>query len=274
MFGKLLKNDLKAQWHSISTIFLCTFFVAVAAELITVFSKNQYISVLGGLVVFLALGFACIVVLIAVAMMFSKTVFGRAGYLTLMLPVKTGSLVKSKTVSGLIWIFSVFALFIGSFVLWVHQVRQVLGDEAIESVEELLSLFGVPSFLTIAIGAAVFCFSIATTILVVVQCMYLGITCSHISPISKFGVIGAIVVFFASFYVIQSATSAISSAVPVGFVITADTVKLTTDTIAAAKAAGSGTLSLGVMGAVLRLFCAIGLHFPTVYLINHKVNIK
>lgn len=274
MFGKLLKNDLKAQWHSISTIFLCTFFVAVAAELITVFSDNKYIAVLGGLVVFLALGFACIVVLIAVAMMFSKTVFGRAGYLTLMLPVKTGSLVKSKTISGLIWIFSVFALFIGSFALWVHQIRDVLGDEAIESVEELLSLFGVPSFLTISIGAAVFCFSLATAILVIVQCMYLGITCSHVSPISKFGIIGAIVIFFVSFYAIQSVTSAISSAVPVGLVITAETVKLTTDTAAAAQAAGNGALSIGIMGSILRLLCAAGLHFPTVYLINHKVNIK
>lgn len=274
MFGKLLKNDLKAQWHSMSTIFLCVFFVAVAAELLTVFSSNKYIQVLGGFVVFLALGISCLVVIIAAAMMFSKTMFGRAGYLTLTLPVKTSSLVLSKSISSLIWVFSVFALFIGSLALWIYQVQKVLGDQMLESVESLLSIFGAPSFLTISIGVVFTLINLAITILVIVQALQLSLTCSQVSPISKFGMLGTIVIFFVLFYIIQTVTTAVSNAIPVGFVITSEAVKLTTDTLATANASGSGALTIGIVGSITRLACAIGLHFPIVHLINHKVNVK
>ena len=40
MFGKLLKNDLKAQWHFVSTIYLCAFIVAAVAEGFALFSKK------------------------------------------------------------------------------------------------------------------------------------------------------------------------------------------------------------------------------------------
>ena len=33
MFGKLLKNDLKAQWFSVSAIYFCAFIAAVACEI-------------------------------------------------------------------------------------------------------------------------------------------------------------------------------------------------------------------------------------------------
>ena len=107
MFGKLLKNDLKAQWYSVAPIFLCIFVIAAVSEIFVLVSKNNVVSTLGGLLVSLVLLFACFVIIIAVAMMFSKTVFGRAGYLTLTLPVKTRSLIWSKTLSGLIWTYAV-----------------------------------------------------------------------------------------------------------------------------------------------------------------------
>lgn len=274
MFGKLLKNDLKAQWHSMSTIFLCSFIVAIAAELFTIISDNQVIRVLGGVLVILSLGFACIFVLIAVAMMFSKTMFGRAGYLTLTLPVKTGSLIRSKALSGLIWIFSVYALFIGSLLLWIYQVQKELGERVMESVEELLSVFGIPSFMTISITVACTCVSLAVTVLLAVQCLYLGITCSHVSPISKFGNFGAVVVFFVVLFAVQSVTSSVSEAVNIGMVVSTEEIKFTTDVVAAKAQAGSGAVALNFMGTVLRLAAAIGLHYPISYLIKNKVNIK
>lgn len=274
MFGKLLKNDLKAQWHSMSTIFLCTFIVAIVAELVTITTDSKPLSIVGGMIVFVALGFACIVVLIAAAMIFSKTMFGRAGYLTLSLPVKTTTLLKSKTVSGLIWIFSVYALFMGSLFLWVYQVQKTLGDEMMESVEDLLSIFGVPSFLTISVGVVFFCISLAVIVLVIVQALHLGITCSHISPVSKLGNIGAIIIFFGTFLIIQTITNAISDAIPFGLVITSDSLKITSDIVSAKAAAGSGAMSIGVVGTILRLICAVALHYPTTYLIKHKISIK
>ena len=274
MFGKLLKNDLKAQWHSMSVVFLCTFIVAVVAEIFTLTSDNRVVKVMGGLLVSLALGFACIIIIIAVAMLFSKTMFGRAGYLTLTLPVKTGSLLKSKTISSLIWVFVVYALFLGSLFLWVFQVKDTMGEEVMESAENLLRLFGVPSFLTIFMGVFSFCLSLAVLVLVAVQSLQLGLTLSHVSPISKFGNVGVIVLFFVIFLVVQSVTTELSDLLPVGFVVTSDTVKFTSNIVRTKAAMGGAGLSIGICGSIFRLLAAIGLHYPTVYLIQKKINIK
>ena len=274
MFGKLLKNDLKAQWHSMSVVFLCTFIVAIVAEIFTLTSDNKVVTVMGGLLVSLALGFACIIIIIAVAMMFSKTMFGRAGYLTLTLPVKTGSLLASKTISGLIWVFVVYALFLGSLFLWVFQVKDALGPEVMESAENLLKLFGVPSFLTIFMGIFSFCVSLIVLILVAVQSLQLGLTLSHVSPISKLGNIGVIVIFFGLFAIIQSISNTIADLLPCGLVITPDVVKITSDIHSTKVLLGTDALAINVIGSLVRLAIAIGLHFPTKYLIQHKVNVK
>jgi hypothetical protein len=274
MFGKLLKNDLKAQWHSMSVVFLCTFIVAVIAEIFTLTSDEKVITVMGGMLVSLALGFACIIIIIAVAMMFSKTMFGRAGYLTLTLPVKTGSLLASKTISSLIWVFVVYALFLGSLFLWVFQVKDALGEEVMESAENLLKLFGVPSFLTIFMGVISFCLSLAVLVLVAVQSLQLGLTLSHVSPVSKFGNIGVIIIFFGLFAVIQSVSNAIADLLPCGLVITPEVIRITSDIQSTKAALGINAMGINVIGSFVRLAIAIGLHFPTKYLIQHKVNIK
>jgi len=274
MFGKLLKNDLKAQWHSMSVVFLCTFVVAIVAEIFTLTSNNKVITALGGLLVSAALGFACIIIIIAVAMMFSKTMFGRAGYLTLTLPVKTGALLKSKTISGLIWVFSVYALFIASLIVWVFQVQNAVGEEVMESVESLLKIFGVPSFLTIFMGIMFFCISLAVLVLVAVQSLQLAITLSCVSPFSKFGNLGAIVIFFALVGLIQSISTGISELIPFGFVITPDVVKITSDIYETKAAMGINAMSVNIIGSIFRLIFAIVLHFPTKFLIQHKVNVK
>ncbi len=274
MFGKLLKNDLKAQWHSMSVVFLCTFIVAAIAEIFTITSNDKVVTVMGGMLVSLALGFACIIIIIAVAMMFSKTMFGRAGYLTLSLPVKTGSLLASKTISSLIWVFAVYALFLGSLFLWVIQVKDGLGEEVMESAENLLRLFGVPSFLTIFMGVVSFCISLAVLVLVAVQSLQLGLTLSHVSPVSKFGNIGVIIIFFGLFAVIQYVSNAIADLLPCGLVITPEVIRITSNINSTKAALGINAMGVNVVGSLIRLAIAISLHFPTKYLIQHKVNVK
>ncbi len=274
MFGKLLKNDLKAQWHSMSFIFLCTFIVAAVAEIFTLTADNEVIMAMGGLIVTLALAFACIIIIIAVAMMFSKTMFGRAGYLTLTLPVKTGALLTSKTISGLIWVFTVFSLFLGSIFLLAYQIREAMGEDVMESAEELLHLFGVPSFLTIFMGIFSFCLSLSILILVVIQSLQLSITLSHVSPISKFGNFGAIIIFFVLFAIIDSVASSISEAIPCGFVVTEEVLKFTSDINKTKATMGFDALGINIIGTLIRFASAIALHFPTKYLIKHKVSVK
>ncbi len=273
MFGKLLKNDLKAQWYSMSTIFTVVGIIAIAAELVTLFTDSQAGVVFGGMAVMLSLLFACVFIIIAVAMMYSKTMFGRAGYLTLTLPVKTSSLIWSKTVSSLIWVFIVYFLFIGSAFLWIYQVKEALGSAVVGSAETLLSLLGMPTFKQMFIAIVFYCISLAIEVLLVVQCLYLGVTGSNVSPVSKLGNIGAIVIFFASFLLLQEGSVAFSNLLPVGMVIGEEVLTITSDT-AKAAAGLEGALQVNFAGVLSRLVFAICLHFPISYLTEKKVNVK
>lgn len=270
MFGKLLKNDLKAQWNFVSAIYLCAIIVTAVAEGFAMFSDKSTVKVLAGFLVIVVLAITSLITLIAVAMMFSNTVFGRAGYLTLTLPVKTGSLVASKTVSGLCWIFVSFGLFIGSIVLCFYQVKDEF-SEFEDSAESLLALLGIPSFFTIFMAIILTCITFAAAILLLVQCLYLAISLSHISFIGKFGNFGTIVLFFIVFGVIYSVTSKLSGMSDMGIVITDTAIKFTSDIT---KYGSSDLLCINLLGTLLRLAFGIALHFPITYIVKNKVNIK
>ena len=274
MFGKLLKNDLKAQWHSVNIILLCLAIICTVAEIFATVTKNDMLSALSGLLVFLVLVFACIVMVIAVSMLFSKTVFGRAGYLTLTIPAKTRDLVWSKTVSGLIWIFTVFTLMIGSMFLWVSQVDKRFGSE-IEAAAELLSLFGAPSFSVVFVIVAIYTSVFAVLILLAVQCIYLGITLSNVTPFSKLGNFGAVVVTFVSIWVIFTLSNAIGDVLPMGVVLTETNISVTTNIPQTVRTLGEDVIfSQNLTGIILSLAGALILNVPITSLIKNKVNIK
>ncbi len=274
MFGKLLKNELKAQWHSMSAIFFAIIVIAVAGELLAIFSSSQIGKVLGGLAVVAVLFFACVFILIAVGMMYNKTMYGRAGYLTLTLPVKTNKLIWAKTVSGIIWTYLVYFLFLGSCILWFYQVKELMGEEAFESAEIVLSLFGVPSFKMISVVCIFFAVSLAFSALMIVQCIFLGITLSNVKPFSKLGLIGTIIFAFLCFYCIQSVSNVISEVLPMGMVVSPELITFTSDTVSTAAELGEGVIKINFSGPAFRLLAGILLSIPVSQLTKNAINIK
>ena len=282
MFGKLLKNDLKAQWHSVSVIFLCIAIVVCAIELFISLCLKNIISFdnawlkfgvvcFSGIAVMLLLFFACIVIQVAVGMLFSKTTFGRAGYLTLTLPVKTSSLVWSKTISGLIWTFIVYFLFLGSAWLWVSQ-SSFANDELRPMLEAVLNGFFNLSLKTI-FSMVIYGFAIlAIVMFFVVQCMYFSITCSHVSPLSKLSVFSAIIIFFASFGTVAYLTYEICVISPFGLVVHNDTITITSNVFETFNSVGGLPIIISV--PLFLLAVSVLLHFPIAYLTKHKVNVK
>ena len=269
MFGKLLKNDLKSQWFSIMPIYFCAFIVAVACEIGANVLKDQKQIILCGGGVSLALTAASFATIIIVAVMFSNTMFGKSGYLTLTLPVKTGSLLISKTISGLIWVFTIYSLLIGSLVLWLYQIKLVLGEQVTESVNELLSLFGVPSVRTITIGVVIICILFMALILLAVQCMYLALTLSQIKPFGSFGKIGTIAMFFILISILSTLNTTVSDSLPINVIISETSILFTTDSITT-----EATMNFRLTGALFNIAASIALHFPMKYLINKKINLK
>lgn len=274
MFGKLLKNDLKAQWFSVAPIFLCIIVISAVAEIFVLATENKVASSLGGFVVCLALLFACLVIIIAVALMFSKTVFGRAGYLTLTLPVKTSSLIWSKTLSALIWVYAVYMMFFGSLFLWIHQVGEHMGNDFREMADEMFTLLLGKSFSTMISMLTYYLIWFAIIMFIVIQCIYFAITCSHISPVSKFGVVGAVAVFFVVFAVTVSLTRAISGVLPFGMVICEETVTLTSNVVKTRNELGDYAFGFNFAGPLFMLVTAVLLNYPITYLTRNKVNIK
>ncbi len=284
MFGKLLKNDLKAQWHSISTIFLCIFIVAGFAELLVLYSLKDIFNIwngkelvfvtLGGIIVCLAMFFACIVILIAVALMFSKTTFGRAGYLTLTLPVKTSSLIWSKTISGLVWTYITYLLFFGSFFLWIFQVGECMGGDLKDLADQLFMLLLGQSTQTIISLAVYYLVWVAVAMFLVVQCMYFGITCAHISRFSKLGPIATVLVFFGTFGVIVGLTLVVGKILPFGMIVHDDIITISSNVVKAQQELYRHGSIFIFSGPMFMLLCAGLLSLPITYLTKHKANIK
>ncbi len=269
MFGKLLKNDLKAQWFSVSAIYFCALIAVVIFEIgANVLKEDKQVALCGGGVC-LALLIASVTTLITVAIMFNNTMFGKAGYLTLTLPVKINSLLASKTVSGLIWIFSVYALLIGSLVLWLYQIKVILGDQMADTIDSLLEIFGVPSVRTITIGVIIACILFAAIILLLVQCMYLSLTLSQIKPISSFGKFGTIVLFFVLMGSLLSVSGTVSDLLPINIIISETSILFTSDSTLV-----DNTMNFRLTGAVFNIIASVILQFPMAFLINKKINLK
>ena len=284
MFGKLLKNDLKAQWHSVSTIFLCIFIVAGFAELLVTYSVNDVFGIwkgkelvfvaLGGIVVCVAMLFACIVILIAVAMLFSKTMFGRAGYLTLTLPVKTNSLVWSKTISGLVWTYITYMVFFGAFFLWIYQVGQCMGGDLQSMADQIFILLFGTSLKTV-FGLATYYLSwIAIAMFLLVQCLYFAITASHVKPLSYASPVFTIVIFFGLFASVLGLSLAVNKFVPFGMLVDNDIITISTNVIKTKQESLPGSYTYVFSGPLFMLATSIGLSFPITALIKHKVNVK
>jgi len=269
MFGKLLKNDLKAQWFSVSAIYFCALIAVVVFEIGANILKEDKQVVLCGGGVCLALLVASVTTLITVALMFNNTMFGKAGYLTLTLPVKINSLLASKTVSGLIWIFSVYALLIGSLVLWLYQIKTILGDQMTDTIDSLLEIFGVPSVKTITIGIIIACILFAAIILLLVQCMYLSLTLSQIKPISSFGKFGTIALFFVLIGGFLSLSGTISDILPINIIISETSILFTSDSTVT-----DNTMNFRLTGAIFNILASVVLQFPMTFLINKKINLK
>lgn len=275
MFGKLLKNDLKAQWYSVSTVYLVAFIVAIVAECFALFSKSKIVAALAGFLVIVALAFTLLITLITVALMFHKTVFGRAGYLTLMLPVKTSSLVLSKSLSALIWLFCTQLLTIGSIILWFFQVKDLAGDAA-DSLEGMLSFLGVPSFFTVFVGVIVLCLTLIASIALLVQCLELAISLSNVAPLNKISVVSAILLFFIIFGILASIAAKAGNAFAFGIIIkgTSSGASVVFSNHTADAVFTEGAMQVRLTSALLQLAMAVLMHFPIVWIVRDKINVK
>ena len=277
MFGKLLKNDMKAQFSSTSILLIVMASVAAAAEIMIYTSDvntpgGTLTRALGGGLVFLTFVVAWIIMMVVVALLFNRSLFDYEGYLTLSLPVKTSSLVFSKMTSGLIWISTTFALMMGSLVLWYHQLATAMGEEGINTLELILGLVGAPSMDVIVFCVMMFFLSLALLVLFWVESMFFGITLSHVSPLSKLGKFGAIVFTIVTIIVLNKVIGVVSDLLPFGMIVTEENYIFASN-IFDTGAKYPGSVAFNFTNYILTLLVGLGLNVPVIYFIKNKVNI-
>lgn len=272
MFGKLLKNDLKAQFFSVFPILIIMGVGIAGLEIWHYLGDGEAAKYLSGLLVSLVFLFSCLIMIIAVSIMFNRSVFDSEGYLTLSLPVKTQTLVFSKMTSGLIWIATPFALFMISLFVYVFQMIAEF-EEEVEMGDMLLELLGAPSIDVILVYIFIFCLDLVVSIVLLVQCIYFGITLSHVSPISKLGKLGAIIFTFVTLYVLGKITGGVAEVLKFGVIIDIDSYFFTDNVTRTLKKASEDAVAYNLASSSASLLFSLGLNIPIVYLIKNKVNI-
>ena len=92
MIGKLIKHDLIAGARRMGNIYLAAV-IACAALLFSSLVKSGFLRFLSSAAVFVIACIAVVVTFASVVFGANKTLFGREGYLTQTLPVRTSSLI-------------------------------------------------------------------------------------------------------------------------------------------------------------------------------------
>jgi hypothetical protein len=185
MLGKLLKYEIKASgvimpalYAGLALVF-CLGLLAKTLNIIQIQGAMAVACVLVGIA-------ALVLALVMVVTRYHKSLFGAEGYLMQTLPVKKGSLILSKAISGYILIL----LGLGALVLGIAGTVYLTG--AGELAEQIKSLFGGQfSPLLVFFGAAML-----IQLFLMVSEVYFSITLANTSPFLKNNVLFAVVFYF------------------------------------------------------------------------------
>ncbi|MBQ4604817.1 MAG: hypothetical protein IJB16_09460 [Clostridia bacterium] len=270
MLGKLIKNEFKANIHTIGMIYV----VAAAAILVMMAAFIVKITWLSALstVVLIATGLLAVVMtFVSVVSNFKKTLFGGQGYLSFTLPVTSGQLLAAKTITSFCWMFLSYAVALGIFVGVYLYSSAMIGEDIKFALQMMLSMFeGFPSADTIKLAIIFVAFIIFVRIVVLIAQLYFAITLANTRVMQKLGGFAAVVVFFAVFIVMQIIGVLLAQYVPLSVVLTSEGIFYSTQSTMADPLG----LSFGLAGTIFNVVCAAGLFFATAKLMNSKVNIK
>lgn len=270
MLGKLIKNEFKANIHTIGMIYV----VAAAAILVMMAAfivKITWLSAVATVVLCATGALAIVMTFVSVVQNFKKTLFGGQGYLSFTLPVTSGQLLAAKTITSFCWMLLSYAVAIGIFFGVYLYATAMIGEDVKFAIQMVVSMFeGLPSGETIKLALAFFALIVFVRIVVLIAQLYFAITISNTRIMQKFGGFAPVAVFFAVFVVMQIIDVVLSQYVPLSIVLTGDGLFYSTE----ATMANPIGLSFGVAGTIFNVVCGALLFVGTAKLMNSKVNIK
>lgn len=273
MFGKLLKNEFKHSARYVTTVYICT---AAAALLmgIGMLTKLSGLSVIST-VVLVVLGIAAVIMtLVSVIKNFYDTLYARQGYLTFTLPVKSSSLLLSKTLVSFFWVLvSGILMALIWLMVFANLQSQIDGGNAgiVSAIKESGIMDLLPSSATIIKVVMFMAFSMFANVLVFVSFVFFSVTLANTRALQSHPKLFGLLIFFSTYFVSNTINTKLNYSAPLAFHVTADRAFIA---FKAMDTVEETILSFGFAGTIFMVVLAVVLLVLTGWFMEHKINIK
>ncbi len=275
MIGKLIKHDLLSGFRRMGNIYLAAAIAAVAM-LISAFFKNGILRFVTSAAVIIITLAALIVTFVSVVFGVNKSLFGREGYLTQTLPVRTSSLIFSKWITSSFWVvisYAVAAVSVVALVMyWTTEDQE--GAQAYDMIYSLLQSFGLGAekiyIKYLAVSAIIGLFNACVLVMLII----FAITLSNVRPFHKLGTVGVILYAAAVIFIIQGAAYGLESLCDVTLIIAEEGVSMSVNLAAINEASANGALTVGLTGVYFKTIASVFIYILTVQLTESKINLK
>lgn len=276
MIGKLLKNDFKAGLRSMGNIYLAAL-IACGAMVISAFFKSGFVSFLTSAAVIVIAFVAVIVTYASVVFGANKSLFGREGYLTQTLPVRTTSLIFSKWFTASVWVLIsyCFVLLAGFGVVFYWTVQNSEGAELYDMIYSFAQGFGLADSKVVIKALIVQSVIGLFNACILVMFIFFSITLSNVRPFNRFGTFGVIIYLALTLFVVQGATWGLEALCDISLVITnTGEMMMTIDPGAVDRVMYDGGMAVGFTGVYFKALVTVFLYIITVQLTENKINLK
>lgn len=275
MIGKLIKHDLKSGARRMGNIYLAAG-IAVIAMLASAFFNSGILRFICSLAVVIVAFIAVVVTFASVVFGANKSLFGREGYLTQTLPVRTSSLIFSKWLSSSIWVVISYALVavavVGVFVYWTVENQE--GAEIYDMIYSFAQSFGIGAEVIykkyLIISAVIGLFNAC----IFVMFIMFAITLSNINPFHRLGTFGVIIYLALTIFVIQGATWGLEKLCDVTLIIEQAGTSMTVNPNIVEEVQAMGGVTIGLTGVYFKAIVTVFLYIITVQLTESKINLK
>lgn len=270
MLGKLIKNEFKANIHTIGMIYVVAL-AAVAFMLLAYAVDITWISVLSTIVLIATGLIALVITFVSVVSNFQKTLYGNQGYLSFTLPVTSGQLLTAKTITSFCWLLLSYVVAVGIFVGVYLYATAMIGEDVKAAIQMMTMMFdGLPDGASLKKLIALAALVIFIRIVVLIAQLYFSITLANTRALQKLGGFATFVIFFLLFAVMQVIGVLLAQYVPLSIVLNENGLYYST----VSTMANPTGLSFGIAGTLFNVVAAALLFFGCARIMDTKVNIK
>lgn len=274
MLGKLIKHEFIQTSKSLIAVYAAAA-AAIAVMLLSYVTKITFIGMTASFAL-IVIGFiAIIMTLVMVIKNFNDSLYGRQGYLTFTLPVRSRDVLFSKFLVSFIWIIVGYIVMLLTWVI-VYLFARAKSQGMLETLTGMLQGFEaigtLPTTKLVIEYAAILLSGYGITVISYVSFVFFAVTLSNTKRFQHKPLMSGIVFFFIIYVINKAASSALTYKVPLSVSVFADRISLTFASMV--SGVDGALLTTGIGGKIFTALFAVILLIATGSIMEKKVNIK